>query len=1012
MPICQYIESVTRRYKSGISSEHSYRGDLEILIRKLANGIEIINEPAKVTDCGNPDYVITREKIPVGYIEAKDIGKDLASKQYKEQFDRYKKAFDNLIITDYLFFQFFQSGQLIYEVRIGEIRDGAVCSLPKNFSKFISLISDFCSFVGQTVKSSKKLAEMMALKARLLQNILEQAIISDEQNKESADNSSLKEQYETFKKILIHELNPKMFADIYAQTLAYGMFAARLNDKTLEDFSRQEAAELIPKSNPFLRRLFEYIAGASIDERIVRTVDNLAAVFRATNVEQLLRNFGKNTQTSDPIIHFYETFLAAYDPKLRKARGVWYTPASVVNFIVRSVDDILITDFNLQDGLANTEKTKIKVKVRWDKKEIEKEVHKIQILDPATGTGTFLAEVVNYIYITRFKNIQGIWSKYVYEDLIPRLNGFELLMASYTMAHLKLDMLLRSTGYTVKQERRFQIYLTNSLEEHHPDTGTLFSLLLSEEAEKANQIKRDIPVMCIIGNPPYSVSSSNKGEWIENLMKEYKKDLNERNIQPLSDDYIKFIRYGQYYIQKNGKGILAYISNNSFLDGIIHRQMRKNILQIFDSIYIIDLHGNSKKKEIAPDGSKDENVFDIMQGVSINIFVKTGKKKKSDLAEVFHYDLYGKRSAKYNFLYTNNIKSIPFTKLSNKAPYYFFVPKDFSLKAEYIKNINLTELFIQNSMGIATGKDNELVDFTKNKLLAKFKIKPSKFYYRPFDVRYTIFDNKILQRARYKLMLNYLYKNIGLNIVRQSKGKGVEILVNKSLSNRDLITNHTYNFPLYIYQKTENTLLQEAKRKPNLNLEIINIMEKNLGLSFTPEKESDIDTFAPIDILDYIYAVLHSPTYREKYKEFFKIDFPRVPYPKNKVVFWKLVELGGRLRRIHLLESSELDQITVNYPINGDNVVTTSIAKKDWELTDNERLQGRIWINDRQYFENIPLVAWEFFIGGYQVAQKWLKDRKGKILQFDDILHYQKIIAALIQTDCLMKKIDSVFGNN
>ena len=409
------------------------------------------------------------------------------------------------------------------------------------------------------------------------------------------------------------------------------MFAARLNDDTIDTFSRQEAAELIPKSNPFLRKLFGYVAGPDIDERIKPTVENLAEVFRHTNVEELLKNFGNSTQTNDPIIHFYETFLAEYDPKLRKSRGVWYTPEPVVSFIVRAVDDILKTEFGLTQGLADTTKTKIKVDVQG--KTIEQEVHKVQILDPATGTGTFLAEVVKFIYNTNFKQMQGMWSSYVDEHLIPRLNGFELLMASYAMAHLKLSMLLAETGYKNSPQKggvsagrggtdqRLNVYLTNSLEEHHKDTGTIFSSWLSQESNEANRIKRDVPVMCVIGNPPYSVSSSNKGEWIQNLIKDYKKDLNEKKLN-LDDDYIKFIRYGQHYIEKNGEGILAYISNNSFIDGITHRQMRKNLLETFDKIYILDLHGNSKKKETAPDGGKDENVFDIMQGVSINIFVK------------------------------------------------------------------------------------------------------------------------------------------------------------------------------------------------------------------------------------------------------------------------------------------------------------------------------------------------------------------------------------------------------
>jgi len=400
------------------------------------------------------------------------------------------------------------------------------------------------------------------------------------------------------------------------------MFAARLHDPTLSNFNRQEAAELIPKSNPFLRKLFGYIAGPDIDDRIKWVVENLSEIFLACNVEDILKDYGKATKTEDPIIHFYETFLSEYDPKLRKARGVWYTPAPVVNFIVRAVDDILKTEFNLPQGLADTSKTKIKVDVQG--KKVEQEVHKVQILDPATGTGTFLAEVVKRIH-QNFEGQQGIWSNYVETHLLPRLNGFELLMASYAMAHLKLDLVLSETGFRPNSNQRFRVYLTNSLEEYHQDTGTLFANWLSTEANEANHIKRDTPVMVVMGNPPYSVSSSNKGEWIESLTADYKKDLNERNIQPLSDDYIKFIRFGQYFIEKNGSGILAYISNNSFIDGLIHRKMREELIATFDKIYILDLHGNSKKKETAPDGSADQNVFDIMQGVSINIFVK--KKK-------------------------------------------------------------------------------------------------------------------------------------------------------------------------------------------------------------------------------------------------------------------------------------------------------------------------------------------------------------------------------------------------
>ncbi len=630
MTTTEYISSINQRYQLGNATEHTFRGDLGRLIESLIPGVTVTNEPKRFK-FGAPDYIITKKDIPVGFIEAKDIGdQDLYGKKksgHKEQFDRYKKSLSNLVFTDYLQFLFYRDGKLITEISIGAVEDGKIKPLSQNFEEFENLITDFTSHVIQSIRSPKRLAEMMAGKARLLFDILNKSLTSDEEND---DDSTLKEQMKAFKQILIHNIKPNEFADIYAQTIAYGMFAARLHDETLENFSRQEAAELIPKSNPFLRRLFGYIAGPDIDDRIKWIVDDLAEIFLHCDVEQILSNYGKSTQTEDPIIHFYETFLSEYDPRLRKSRGVWYTPKPVVNFIVRAVDDILRAEFGLSQGLADTSKTTIKVNTDiQDKrsatgyKQVKKEVHRVQILDPATGTGTFLAEVIRHIY-KKFKGQEGIWGGYVKNELLPRLNGFELLMASYAMAHLKLDLLLKETGYTHNDSQRFRVFLTNSLEEYHKDTGTLFANWLSAEASEANRVKRDTPVMCIIGNPPYSVSSANKGDWIQNLIADYKKNLNERKIN-LDDDYIKFIRYGQHYIDKNGSGVLAYISNNSFIDGITHRQMRKSLLESFDKIYILDLHGSSMKNETTPDGGKDENVFDIRQGVSINILDKKTK---------------------------------------------------------------------------------------------------------------------------------------------------------------------------------------------------------------------------------------------------------------------------------------------------------------------------------------------------------------------------------------------------
>jgi predicted helicase len=1036
-----YITTISERFKRGTATEHSYRGDLQKLIEQLVKDVTATNEPKRIA-CGAPDYILTKKDIPVGYIEAKDIGVDLKSKTLKEQFERYRASLDNLIITDYIDFHLYVDGEFKTAVKIAEIQNDKIVPIPENFGSFENLIQDFCIHIGQTIKSSKKLAEMMAGKARMLAEVIEKSLIEDEADNLNPD-TALQSQLHAFKDILIHDIKPGEFADIYAQTIAYGMFAARLHDPTLPTFSRQEAAELIPKTNPFLRKLFQYIAGYDLDGRIVWIVDGLADLFRATDIAALLKNFGKSTQTHDPIIHFYETFLSEYDPKLRKARGVWYTPAPVVNFIVRAVDDILKTEFGLKEGLADTSKTKIKSKVATkataDRRSIvkenyiEQEVHKVQILDPATGTGTFLAEIIKQIY-KKFEGQQGIWSRYVETHLIPRLNGFELLMASYAMAHLKLDLLLTETGYKSANDQRFKIYLTNSLEEHHPDTGTLFANWLSTEANEANQIKRDAPVMCVIGNPPYSISTTNKSKWIENLIADYKQDLNERKIN-LDDDYIKFIRFGQYFIDKNGSGVLAYISNNSFLDGITHRQMRKHLLKSFDKIYILDLHGSAKKKETCADGSPDNNVFDIMQGVSINIFIKKGDK--DSLGEVLHFDLQGKREFKYSFLNQQSLKSVEWKTLNCSSPNFFFMQNSMNEDTTYINGFKVSEVFIFNNTGIQTGKDSLVIDENRAILAARIKEvlnsgneseirnkynlkdtsgwslssfkqaifddkKIQKCDYRPFDTKFIFFDNKGLKRDRISLNKHILNKeNLSLSLKRQSKFDFSYSFVHRNICESCLFESAYANnseFPLYLYPDTKGQqTITQTERQPNLNLEFIKELEGRLHLIFTNEKKTDTNTFAPIDVLDYIYAGLHNPSYRKKYKEFLKVDFPRVPYPTDANTFWKLVKLGSELRQIHLLESEIVNKYITTYPIIGNN-----------EVIKPKYLNGKVLINDTQYFDNVPQVAWEFYIGGYQPAQKWLKDRQGCTLEFEDILHYQKIIVALTETDRLMKEVDKI----
>lgn len=1039
MNIQDYLKSLNSHFKRGIATEYTFRGDLQQLLESLVSQVKATNEPRRI-GCGAPDYVITHKDIPIGYIEAKDIDTDLKAKQYREQFDRYRNALDNLIITDYLTFDLYKEGEFVTSVQIGEVRNNEIVSLDHNFDKFTQLIQDFCRYEGQTIKSAKRLAELMAAKARLLAMSLRNAIEQDEKEKES---SELSAELDAFRKVLIDTLTPKEFADIYAQTISYGMFAARLYDKTLRTFSRMEAASLIPHSNPFLRKMFQKIATFDLDTRIAWIVNALADVFKHTDVAAILKNFGKSTQQHDPIIHFYETFLAEYDPKLRKSRGVWYTPEPVVYFIVRAVDDILKSDFGIVDGLASRETVQVERAIDQSrdgrtkdgtKKEL-RTYHKVQILDPATGTGTFLAEVIKQIY-TRFQNNKGMWNGYVREHLIPRLNGFELLMASYAMAHLKMDLLLKETGYKAQDEQRFNIFLTNSLEESHPDMGTLFASWLSDEANAANRVKRDTPVMCIIGNPPYSGESQNQGKWIMGLMEDYKKEpntphrLKERNPKWVNDDYVKFLRYAQHYVERNGSGIVAYINPHGFLDNPTFRGMRWNLLKTYDKIYTIDLHGNAKKKEVCPDGSKDENVFDIMQGVAITLFVKTGQKHPNELGKVFHYDLWGKREDKYQYLFENNISSVPFVKLENRPPMYFMVQKDFDALVIYNKGFSVSNLFSINSVGIVTANDVILINSNKEDLqnnISNFFKKEidikliQKINYRPFDQRYIYYDVSLVERDREKTMRHFLQgKNMGLCLCRQFKVRNeyAHSFISKSIIESCYVSNKTSEissiFPLYLYPDPNNPdVFKCEERVPNLDMEIVEQIEKKLKLAFIPEENIVVDlakgykgTFAPIHLLDYIYAVLHSPKYRDTYKEFLKTDFPLVPYPKDVDKFWQLVELGKQIRELHLMDKKGTANVT--YPNEGSNILTRGIVQKDFELTDKDKQTGRVWINEEQYFDHVPVTAWEFYIGGYQPAQKWLKDRKDRELSFDDIKHYQNIIYALMETDRLMKEVDKI----
>lgn len=1004
--IAEYVAALNNRYKTGYAKEHTYRADLQSLFERLMPDVRAINEPSHMR-CGAPDFMMMRRGVPFGFAEAKDVDKNLDSADYTEQFTRYRNSLNNLIITNYLEFRFFRDGEEVARVRPARLENGKIVGNPDEYERFSLLTDAFEHYDGVTIKSAARLTKIMAGKANLLADVIKRAL---REKDDSYANKTLREQYQAFQKVLISSLSTDEFSDVYAQTIAYGLFAGRLNANNPAGFSREEAGACIPRQNRFLRQLFNYIAGNDIDDRIKWIVDDLARIFAAADLSAVLKNYGKATATHDPLIHFYETFLSEYNHEERKLRGVWYTPKPVVNFIVRAVDDLLKTEFELPDGLADDSTfSRTITDARFgDKKTgrrsatVTQREYRVQILDPATGTGTFLAEIVRQVH-EKFAGNSGMWQGYVEKCLLPRLNGFELLMASYAMAHLKLDWVLKETGYEAKSDNRLQIYLTDSLQEAHPDTGTMFASWLSNESQEADRVKRETPIMVVLGNPPYNGESQNNGEWIRNLIEVYKREpsggvLRERNPKWLNDDYVKFIRYAEHYVERNNSGILAYISNHSFLDNPTFRGMRAHLLRTFDEIYILDLHGNYKKKEICPDGSPDENVFDIQQGVAISLFVKTGKKEKDAFARVRHADLFGKRQDKYVFLAEKSLTDIAFQKLENRPPHYFFTPKDFSNADEYERGFSLNELFQINSVGIVTADDKTLIDGDKavliDKVERKFGIaadenKIQKIAYRPFDDRFVYYDGELLERPREQVMRNFIGReNIGLVVSKQVKAfdEWHHAFIADGIFESCIVSNKTseisYGFPLYAFDPLDGA------RRVNFNDKTVRKIQKTAG-----GKVSETEIF------DYVYAVLHSPAYREKYAAFLKIDFPKIPYPESAESFARLAEIGGKLRKIHFLDVDENIARGISFPVSGDNVVDKLSYRN-----------GRVYINAAQYFDNVPPAVWEFFIGGYQPAQKWLKDRKGRTLDYADIRRYQKIVAALAQTDEIMRAALSRHG--
>ncbi len=1022
----KYLSNLFKTYQKGDAREESYYKHLADFITAFSESerkkkIDVTILPKK-TEAGNPDFRIWdgKQKI-IGYIEAKDLGVDLDRIEDSEQLERYLSTFPNVILTNFTEFRLYRDGQRIEKISIARpfvIKKLSTVPPLENEDKLFELLERFLDFSLPKTYTAKTLAVELAKRTKFLKD----EIVSEELK---LGTKSIHGFYDAFKEFLIAGINESEFADLYSQTITYGLFAARLRAE--KDFNRKLAYSYIPKSIGILRDVFKFISLEDLPQQMEVIIDDIAEVLNVADAKKILDQYYHEGKGSDPVLHFYETFLSVYDPRTREKRGVYYTPEPVVSFIVSSLHQILKEKFNISDGLA---------------------AKNVTLLDPAGGTLGFLAKAIE----TAVEEFEGRYGKgaiktFLKDQILQNYYAFELMMAPYAIGHMKMSFLLEELGYRMEDDERVKYYLTNTLEMKELDESKFPGMSsLSTESHEAGKVKKQVPILVVLGNPPYSGISSNKGEWITEQIETYKyvdgEHFKERKHW-LQDDYVKFIRFSQWKIDEAGEGVLGFITNHSYLDNPTFRGMRQSLMNSFDEIYILDLHGNSLKKEKAPDGSKDENVFDIQQGVAIAFFIK---HKKTKSKSIVHHEVYGLRETKYDWLNKHDIKNVKWNILEPDSPYYFFVKRDEKNRKGYNNFISIPEIFPTNVTGIVTARDNLAINFDKQSLLKQLEIFRNKNFdaeylkktlkisenyqwkieeqrikflkdknwkdyftkilYRPFDVRDIYYQDNIVFRTRREVMRHMLEDNIALIMPKRVEtkipwqhclcGEGIIDHVTVSMKTVD------YVFPLYLYperkDKKNNPLIQmmmfepEIKyktRQPNIEPELYEELDKSYKKDVTPE-----------EIFYYIYAVLYSNTYRTKYSEFLKIDFPRVPFTKDYKLFTKLGKLGNQLADLHLLKSKELDKTISQFPLDGSN----KVEKPKYE---NEK----VWINKEQYFDGIIEEVWQYQIGGYQVCEKWLKDRKERTLTLDEIKTYCKIVTSLSKTIKLQNEIDKYFGD-
>ena len=984
-----------------VAAEHFERSDITFTL-----------EPKNIDQIGRPDIIAKDGLLPIGYIEAERYGTDLdrLTGHAREQNERFKENLDNFILANFVDFELWIDGQRNTTARILE-----------NTSDLEILLERFLSATPVQIETPIALARYLARRTRELQTQIA-TTLTDE-------NSNTYGMFTAFKETLLPTLTRDDFADMYAQTLTYGLFAARCTLPNATNFSRHTAASVLPRSNPFLRQLFFQVASPNLEENVTYILDDITTLLRNVSTEMLRTSFAPRNHLEDPVIHFYETFLKEYNPRLRFDRGVFYTPPQVISYIVRSVDSLLKTELNRPDGLADDDTL---------------------ILDPATGTGGFLLSVLEHIreFVTANYGT-GDWNQHINDQLVKRIFGFELLVAPYTIAHLKLSLFLQAQGWHA--DERLRIYLTNTLEQPAEVVESIpFAAFISDEANAALSVKRDEPILAIIGNPPYPENSANpsrvggKLTFIGELIEDYKQvdgePLGETNVKALQADYVKFTRWAQWRIDKNGEGVIGYIVNNSFLDGRNFRGMRQSLLTSFNTIYLLNLHGSNRKQEAVPAAQRNENVFDISQGVCIMLCVK--EHDNPTPATVYYTDMWGSREEKYHILSENDVQSTEWCELQPESLHHLFVPHPIDYSAEYEVGWEISDILQKNSAGIVTSRDKltihrtteevretvtDFVSLTVDEAREKYNLgKDSRDWkvhfaqddlrrhpnidkhicsilYRPLDTRFTYYTGKSKGFHTYPaptISPHLLAKdNVALCVHKGIRSpKWQHVLVTNRISEKSVISNRSeptaHVFPLYLYPDTEG-LIVSTERSLNFKPDFLTALSESLGLPQTAPLKLP-NGIAPEEILGYIYAVLYSPTYRDRYYEFLKYDFPRIPLPQDIDHFRKLAALGQSLISWHLLKDVQIPR-RHRFEGKGDGVV----SKVRYE-------DGNVWINATEYFTDVPVAVWKYEIGAYQVCEKWLKDRKEKRLSHAEVRQYRGILVAVAETLRVMGEIDEV----